>query len=485
MDDRMAQRRHADGGLAAGRHGEAPRRSRWIGMATAWYLVLLWGAAPPALALEPQLVPSDAPWHGPFMAAGGEPWAWLLVGLGMLVVPLIMAYQPGARNTYVFHKGLEETAGAFLRRLTPEEARRCVAIVGAGPAGLRVAELLVALNRHVAATERRKILLFDRNPVPTGLGAYGIPPVHKQGVLKDGIVQQAQGVMHGMVGKREWRMFPRHQFWQVVESEFVRFFPHTDVGTDITLAQMERLGLPLVIATGAQQPRLSTDAQGVLVPGRHLAGVVAATSEFFRQIGTTWLTENKGVQGLAYHGKPHTLRGTQVVMVYGGGNVASDAFMWAFRQTPPTTDVLLVYRGELHAMTNMSRPYFKPMDRALREQRAASPEFTPQDLLQGHALQARLRTPQRVVDALVRQHLPEASHTLKTVPDQHIVEALNAVLRLPDLVQRLPYLEQGSMRLDLHPAWALVQANGGAPALPAQGPLLVLNRTVLEQEYPE
>jgi NADPH-dependent glutamate synthase beta subunit-like oxidoreductase len=406
------------------------------------------------------------------------------MGLAMFVVPLIMSYQPGARNTYVFHKGLEETAGAFLRRLAPEEAGRCVAIVGAGPAGLRVAELLVALNRHIAAPERRKILLFDRNPVPTGLGAYGIPPVHKQGVLKDGIVQQAQGVMHGMVGKREWRMFPRHQFLQVVESEFVRFFPHTDVGTDITLAQIERLGLPLVIATGAQQPRLPTDAQGVLVPGRHLAGVVAATSEFFRQIGTTWLTENKGVQGVAYHGKPHTLRGKHAVMVYGGGNVASDAFMWALRNTPPATDVFLVYRGELQAMTNMSRPYLKPIDRALREPRATSPAFTPHDLLPGHALQARLQTPQRVIDALVRQHLPEASHTLETVPDPHIVEALNAVLRLPDMVQRLPHLEPGSIRLDLHPVWALGQENGGVPTLPAQGPLLLLNRTVLEHEYP-
>jgi hypothetical protein len=52
-------------------------------------------------------------------------------------------------------------------------------------------------------------------------------------VLKDGIVQQAQGVMHGMVGKREWRAFSRDRFIQVIESAFVRFFPHTDVGTDI------------------------------------------------------------------------------------------------------------------------------------------------------------------------------------------------------------------------------------------------------------
>jgi NADPH-dependent glutamate synthase beta subunit-like oxidoreductase len=456
-----------------------------MAVGSALSLVLLCGVTALALVLGPKLGPSYAAWHGPLTEVGGKPPAWLLVGLGLLVGPLIMAYQPGTRNAYVFHKGLQETAGEFLRRLTPEEAGRYVAIIGAGPAGLRVAELLVALNRHVSEAERRKILLLDRNPVPTGLGAYGIPPVHKQGVLKDGIVQQAQGIMHGMVGKREWHVFPHHQFLQVVESAFVRFFPHTDVGTDVSLAQMERLGLPLVIATGAQQPRLPTNEQGALVPGRHLAGIVAATSEFFRQIGTTWLSEKKGVQGLAYHGKPHTLRGKQVVMVYGGGNVASDAFMWAFRNTPPSTDVLLVYRGESHAMTNMSRPYFKPIDRALREQRAASPWFTPHDLLRGQALQARLRTPQRVVDTLVHQHLPAASRTLDTVPDGYLVEALNAVLRMPDLVLRLPHLERGSVRPDLHPVWAQVQESGGDPALPAQRPLLLLNRTLLELEYPD
>src|SRR5262245_17932658 len=336
MDDRTTQDRYTESWLAEVRRGKTRRMKRQMLMGLAVSLVLLCGAAAPAFAL---------PSHGP-AAEAWRPGSATTVGTTALLVPLIMAYQPGSRNPYVFHKGLEETAGEFLRRLPPEAARRYVVIVGAGPAGLRVAELLVALNRQVADGERRKILLLDRNPVPAGLGAYGIPPVHKQGVLKDSIVQQAQGVMHGMMGKREWRVFPHNQFLQVVDSEFVRFFPNTDVGQDVTLAQIERLGLPLVIATGAQEPRLPINEQNLPVPGRHLAGIVSATSEFFRQIGTTWLREQKGVQGLAYHGKPHTLNHQQVIMVYGGGNVTSDAFMWAVRNTPPSTDVLLMYRGE-------------------------------------------------------------------------------------------------------------------------------------------
>jgi Pyridine nucleotide-disulphide oxidoreductase len=370
-----------------------------------------------------------------------------------------------------------------LRRLTPDDARHYVAIVGAGPAGLRTAELLVALNRQVSEAERRKILLFDRNPVPAGLGVYGIPPVKKQGVLKDGIVQQAQGVMHGMVGKREWGAFSRDRFVQVIDSAFVRFFPYTDVGTDITIEQIEQLGIPLVIATGAQQPRLPTDTQGTAVPGRDLGGIVSATSEFFRQIGTAWLQEQKGVLGLTYDRQPHTLRGKKVIMVYGGGNVASDAFMWAFRNTPPGTDVILIYRGELHAMTNMSRPYYKPIDEALRLRRAVSPLLTAADVLDATALLARLKERQEVIDTLVLQRLPGALQGLHPVSMQILVQAFNAVLQMPDLVRRLPGLEPGSFRVDLQPVWTQVMQDGSESRRSPYGPWLELNRALLEMAY--
>ena len=161
---------------------------------------------------------------------------------------------------------------------------------------------------------------------------------------------------------------------------------------------------------------------------------MSATSEFFRKIGTEWLQERKNVQGLVYDRQPHTLRGKKIVMVYGGGNAASDAFMWAFRNTPPTTDVLLfVYRGELHAMTNMSRPYYKPIDEALREQRAVSP-LTTQDLLDVPALLASIVAQQRTVDTLVRQRLPSSCRRV-TPCHQPLVQAFNAVLQMPDLVR--------------------------------------------------
>jgi NADPH-dependent glutamate synthase beta subunit-like oxidoreductase len=402
----------------------------------------------------------------------------------VMLVPLIMAYHPEHPRRYTFDQALQKSAGEFLQHLTPQDAQRYVAIVGAGPAGLRAAELIVALNRQVPPSEQRKVLLFDRNPVLTGLGAYGIPPVKKQGVLKDGVVKQAQGVMHGLVGKREWQRFPTGQFLQVVDSAHVRFFPNTDIGTDITLEQLERLGIPLVIATGAQTPRLPTDAIGNTVPGRHLKGIVSATSEFFRAIGTQWLMTKKGVQGLRYDGKSSDVQGHKAIMIYGGGNVASDAFMWAFRNTAPEVDVLLVYRGELHCMTNMSRPYYKPIDAALLQRRAPTPVFTPADILDLPALHATLKEAQRPVDQLLCEALQVSPVHLAALSREALVAALNTVLHIPDLAKRLAHIEPGSFRLDLHAMHAALTNGDDVTRLdPTQR--LTLARTLLEMEYPQ
>lgn len=460
-----------------------PRRGGWlwrVGLA----LVSLVVTGVVTLLLLPQTAPWEGLWGLHLSSVSSAGWLLLWGCVGLPGIPLIMAYRPETKGRYVFNKSLEESAEEFLRRLTPDDAKQYVAIIGAGPAGLRTAELLVKLNRQVPEAARRKVLLFDRNPVPAGLGAYGIPPVKKQGVLKDGIVQQAQGVMHGKVGKREWRQFPRDRFLQVVDSAFVRFFPHTDVGADITLEQIEQLGIPLVIATGAQQPRLPTDTQGDLVPGRDLGGIVSATSEFFRQIGTEWLRDKKCVLGLTYDRKPHVLRDKHRIMVYGGGNVASDAFMWAFRNSPPTTDVLLVYRGELHAMTNMSRPYYKPIDEALRVQRAGTPLFTADDVRHAAALQDRLVTPQAVIDTLLLQSLPEAFRTPEPVPVPLLVQALNAVLHMPDLIQRLAPIEAGGLRVDLQPTLVQAMQNGAALSRCAPSSWLTLHRLLIEMAYP-
>ena len=421
-----------------------------------------------------------APWYTGVI---GSQISHVLIIAGALCLPLIMAYRPEDPRTYVFDHALQESAADFLGRLTAHDTKRYVAVVGAGPAGLRAAELVVRLNREVPEAERRKVLLFDRNPVLTGLGAYGIPPVHKQGRLKDGVVKQAQGVMHGLVGRREWHIFPDDRFLQVTDSAHVRFFPHTDIGSDISLDLFERLGMPLIIATGAQTPRLPTATDGQPVPGRQLRGIISATSEFFRHIGTHWLASQKGVQGLQYDGKAHDFQGYKTIMIYGGGNVASDAFMWAFRNTAPDVDVLLVYRGELHCMTNMSRPYYKPIDAALVHRRAASPVFTQEDILHAATLKASIKELQRDIDGLLLDSLETSPALFGAVTEEHLVKAMNRVLHMPDLVKRLSSIERGSFRVDLHGIHAAL-INGTAETPSESAKALILARTLLEMEYP-
>ena len=107
--------------------------------------------------------------------------------------------------------------------------------------------------------------------MPAGLGVYGIPPVKKQGVLKDGIVKQAQGdAWHG----RQARMavVSSGEILQVIDSTLCDF-SHTDVGTDITIEQIEQLGIPLVIANkcpaSAPPYRYPGDHRGRAAPGGH------------------------------------------------------------------------------------------------------------------------------------------------------------------------------------------------------------------------
>jgi hypothetical protein len=65
-----------------------------------------------------------------------------------------------------------------------------------------------------------------------------------------------------------------------------------------------------------------------------------------------------------------------------------------------------------------------------------------------------------------------------------MVEALNTVLHMPDLVQRLPHTERGSFRLDLHPIFAAAQEHEADAPRANSRDMLMLARTLLEMEYP-
>lgn len=152
-----------------------------------------------------------------------------------------------------------------------------VAIVGAGPAGIFAADLLLKAERNFAVS----IDMFDQLPAPYGLVRYGVAPDHPR--IK-GIVNSLRDVL---------------------DSGNIRFFGNVRFGTDITLDDLKHHYNAVIFTTGAIR-----DAE-LDIPGVELSGSYGA-SEF-----VCW-----------YDGHPDVPRDWpldhRVAAVIGNGNVALD-----------------------------------------------------------------------------------------------------------------------------------------------------------------
>ncbi|MBB5633402.1 ferredoxin--NADP+ reductase [Cryobacterium mesophilum] len=152
-----------------------------------------------------------------------------------------------------------------------------VAIVGAGPAGIYAADLLLKAERPFQVS----IDLFEQLPAPYGLVRYGVAPDHPR--IK-GIVNALRDVLDG--GN-------------------IRFFGNVRFGTDITLDDLKRHYNAVIFTTGAIR-----DAE-LDIPGIELLGSFGA-SQF-----VSW-----------YDGHPDVPRDWPLdhtsAAVIGNGNVALD-----------------------------------------------------------------------------------------------------------------------------------------------------------------
>jgi len=162
---------------------------------------------------------------------------------------------------------------------------RKVAIVGAGPAGLGCADLLLRRGHEVT--------IFDSKPAPGGLLVYGIPNFK---LSKDVVYRR----------------------WQAFIDAGVTFVPNTRIGEALTIDDLFAQGFAAVfvgVGTGI-------DAQMEDTPGTDLPGVYQATDFLIRAnvppddlpIGTS--------------GRPAVGR---KVVVIGGGDTASDSLRTALR----------------------------------------------------------------------------------------------------------------------------------------------------------
>lgn len=175
------------------------------------------------------------------------------------------------------HEGNKFTVG-------PSTGRR-VAIIGAGPAGLGCADILVQKGHDVT--------IFESKPGPGGLLVYGIPNFK---LPKD-------------VWEEKWSQF---------EEAGVKFVPNTYIGKDKTIDDLFNEGFEAIfIGVGSQ-----IDAKMKNTPGTDLPGVFEATDFLIRA--------NIAPDQLPPEMREPVEIGNRVVVI-GGGDTASDCLRSALR----------------------------------------------------------------------------------------------------------------------------------------------------------
>ncbi len=172
----------------------------------------------------------------------------------------------------------------------PSEGRAVrVAVVGAGPAGIYVADVLMKTDTQVS------IDLFERQPAPFGLIRYGVAPDHPR----------IKGIITAL--------------HQVLDKPQVRLLGHVEYGVDIKLEDLQRFYDAVVFTTGAEKDR-DLDIPGIDLPGSFGGADFVSWYDGHPDVPRTWPLEARSIA------------------VVGAGNVALDVA----RILSKTADELLV-----------------------------------------------------------------------------------------------------------------------------------------------
>jgi len=152
-----------------------------------------------------------------------------------------------------------------------------LAIVGAGPAGIYAADLIIKAERDFDVS----IDLFDLLPAPYGLVRYGVAPDHPR----------IKGIIRAL--------------YEVLDRGDIRFFGNVKYGTDITLDELKSHYNAVIFATGAIKDA-SLNIPGVELDGSYGAADFVNWYDAHPDVARTWPLEAKEVA------------------VIGNGNVALD-----------------------------------------------------------------------------------------------------------------------------------------------------------------
>ena len=167
----------------------------------------------------------------------------------------------------------------------PARTGKTVAVVGAGPAGLSVADLL---NKR-----GHKVTLYERDDRVGGLLMYGIPNMKLEKWVIDRRVD-------------------------ILKEEGIEFVTGCNVGVDITAEELAARYDAVVLCCGAKQ------ARDLTVPGRDADGVHFAVdylTSVTRSLLDSGLTDGKAISATGKN-----------VLVIGGGDTGNDCVGTAIRQ---------------------------------------------------------------------------------------------------------------------------------------------------------
>ena len=167
----------------------------------------------------------------------------------------------------------------------PSRTGKRVAVVGTGPSGLSVADLL---NKR-----GHKVTMYERSDRVGGLLMYGIPNMK----LEKWVIDRRVGILR---------------------QEGIDFVTGTDVGRDISAEELTEQYDAVVLCCGAKQPR------DIAAPGRDAEGIYFAVDYL------TSVTKSLLDSGFA-DGNAISAQGKKVLVI-GGGDTGNDCVGTAIRQ---------------------------------------------------------------------------------------------------------------------------------------------------------
>ncbi len=206
------------------------------------------------------------------------------------------------------------------------ELGQSVGIIGAGPAGLAAAEQLRARGY--------RITVYDRHDRVGGLMIYGIPNFKLE---KEAVLRRAK----------------------LLADAGIEFKLNTEIGRDLTLAELRRVHDAVLIACGVYKPR------EIMAPGVGLSGIQPAldylTASNRTSLGDSPAEPRRSLDAKGKH-----------VVVIGGGDTAMDCVRTAVRQGAKSVKCL--YRRDRANMPGSQREVSYAEEEGVEFVFLASPE---------------------------------------------------------------------------------------------------------------